>query len=127
MKDDRTVSTVPAAPITRSSPMSLSGHSRGYCDIRLLADDEGVPLICPTCQVLAQSVLAGARLLLCMGLFSIFLVGSQRRGCEISCFSDEQGRGYAVAPCPTSRRHYAKTTPKPLIGLDETARMDSGL
>ena len=42
-----------------------------------LCDDEGVPLICPTCQVLAQSVLAGARLLLCMGLFSIFLVGSQ--------------------------------------------------
>ena len=42
-----------------------------------LCDDEGVPLICPTCQVLAQSVLAGDRLLLCMGLFSIFLVGSQ--------------------------------------------------
>jgi len=34
-------------------------------------------LICPTCQVLAQSVLTGDRLLLCMGLFSIFLVGSQ--------------------------------------------------
>jgi hypothetical protein len=42
-----------------------------------LCDDEGVPLICPTCQVLAQSVLTGDRLLLCMGLFSIFLVGSQ--------------------------------------------------
>ena len=42
-----------------------------------LCDDEGVPVICPTCQVLAQSVLAGDRLLLCMGLFSIFLVGSQ--------------------------------------------------
>jgi hypothetical protein len=42
-----------------------------------LCDDEGVPLICPTCQVLAQSVLSGGRLLLCMGLFSIFLVGSQ--------------------------------------------------
>jgi len=41
-----------------------------------LCDDEGVPLICPTCQVLAQSVLAGDRLLLCMGLFSIFLVVS---------------------------------------------------
>src|SRR3979409_334784 len=41
-----------------------------------LCDDEGVPLICPTCQVFAQSVLAGDRLLLCMGLFSIFLVGS---------------------------------------------------
>ncbi len=41
-----------------------------------LCDDEGVPLICPTCQVLAQSVPAGERLLPCMGLFSIFLVGS---------------------------------------------------
>src|SRR5258708_38071511 len=41
-----------------------------------LCDDEAVPLICPTCQVLAQSILAGDRLLLCMGLFSIFLVGS---------------------------------------------------
>jgi hypothetical protein len=40
-----------------------------------LCDDEGVPLICPTCQVSAKSVLAGDRLLLCMGLFSIFLVG----------------------------------------------------
>ena len=49
-----------------------------------LCDDEGVPLICPTCQVLAQSVLAGDRLLLCMGLFSIFLLGATatRRGCE---------------------------------------------
>src|SRR5882757_398549 len=49
-----------------------------------LCDDEGVPLICPTCQVLAKSVLAGARLLLCMGLFSIFLLGATatRRGCE---------------------------------------------
>src|SRR5712664_680567 len=41
-----------------------------------LCDNEGVPLICPTCQVLAQSVPTGDRLLLCMGLFSIFLVGS---------------------------------------------------
>jgi hypothetical protein len=41
-----------------------------------LCDDEGVPLICPTCQVLAQSVPAGERLLLCMGLFSIFFVAS---------------------------------------------------
>ena len=43
-----------------------------------LCDDEGVPLICPTCQVLTQGVLTGDRLLLCMGLFSIFLVGSHR-------------------------------------------------
>jgi hypothetical protein len=34
-------------------------------------------LICPTRQVLAQCVLIGDRLLLCMGLFSIFSVGSQ--------------------------------------------------
>ena len=49
-----------------------------------LCDDEGVPLICPTCQVLAQSVLAGDRLLLCMGLFSIFWLEATatRRGCE---------------------------------------------
>ena len=43
-----------------------------------LCDDEGMPLICPTCQVLGQSVRPGDRLLLCMGLFSIFLVGSHR-------------------------------------------------
>jgi len=43
-----------------------------------LCDDEGVPVICPTCQVLTQGVLTGDRLLLCMGLFSIFLVGSHR-------------------------------------------------
>ncbi|HYS85096.1 MAG TPA: hypothetical protein VEN78_08855, partial [Bradyrhizobium sp.] len=50
----------------------------GLCDDEFngLCDDEGVPLICPTCQVFAQSALAGDRLLLCMGLFSIFLVGS---------------------------------------------------
>ena len=44
-----------------------------------LCDDEGVPLICPTCQVLAQSVLAGDRLLLCMGLFSIFFGWEPKR------------------------------------------------
>jgi hypothetical protein len=33
-------------------------------------------LICPTCQVSAQSVGSGDRLLLCMGLFSIFLAGA---------------------------------------------------
>jgi hypothetical protein len=49
-----------------------------------LCDDEGVPLICPTCQVLAQSVLTGDRRLLCMGLFSIFWLEAKatRRGCE---------------------------------------------
>src|SRR6266545_2518901 len=93
-----------------------------------LCDNEGVPLICPTCQVLPPrrpcrrppAALHGV-------VFDIFGWEPQRRGGEISCFSDEQGRGHAVAPCPTSRRHDAKTTPKPLIGLDETARMDSGL
>src|SRR5436190_19764323 len=34
-----------------------------------------VLLICPTCPVSAPSVGAGDRLLLCMGLFSIFLAG----------------------------------------------------
>ena len=79
-----------------------------------LCDDEGVPLICPTCQVLPPkrpcrrlpATLHGV-------VFDIFGWEPKRRGGEISCFSDEQGRGYAVAP--------------PLIGLDETARMDSGL
>src|SRR5216683_2439671 len=49
-----------------------------------LCDDEGVPLICPTCQVLAQSFLTGDRRLLCMGLFSIFWLEAKatRRGCE---------------------------------------------
>src|SRR5439155_24862877 len=47
----------------------------GSRDFNGLCDDEGVPLICPTCQVSAQSVHADDRPLLCMGLFSIFLVG----------------------------------------------------
>jgi hypothetical protein len=42
----------------------------GFCD------DEAVLLICPTCQVSAQSVGSGYRRLLCMGLFSIFLAGA---------------------------------------------------
>jgi hypothetical protein len=38
-----------------------------------LRDDEGMPLICPTCQLFFRSIHAPAgRLLLCMGLFSIF-------------------------------------------------------
>ena len=43
-----------------------------------LRDDAGVQLICPTCQIAFQSIRAGDGLLLCMGLFSIFLVGSQK-------------------------------------------------
>jgi hypothetical protein len=35
-----------------------------------LRDDEEMPLICPTCQVALSN--GGGRLLLCMGLFSIF-------------------------------------------------------
>ena len=52
-----------------------------------LCDDEAVPLICPTCQVSAQSVGSGDRLLLCMGLFSIFLAGAAatRRDSETPC------------------------------------------
>src|SRR6267142_3952673 len=71
----------------RRSSRSLTEFAMAICGLVLcekrksdrhrLRDNEGVPLICPTCQVLAQSVLTGDRLLLCMGLFSIFLVGSQ--------------------------------------------------
>ncbi len=43
-------------------------------------DNEKVPLICPTCQVSDHGVPAGDRPLLCMGLFSIFLVGSLSDG-----------------------------------------------
>jgi hypothetical protein len=42
---------------------------------RGIGDDEAVLLICPTCQISAQGVGACDRLLLCMGLFSIFLPG----------------------------------------------------
>src|SRR6266700_2815277 len=78
-------------PLQRQEPMQLQSwagifaqhHTKRRAVVGPLAfngscDDKGVPLICPTCQVLAQSVLAGDRLLLCMGLFSIFLVGSHR-------------------------------------------------
>ena len=46
-----------------------------------LCDDEGVPLICPTCQVLAQSVLAGDRPATLHGVvFDIFGWEPKRRG-----------------------------------------------
>ena len=61
----------PGLPQWRDGFLAKTAARGGLCD------DEGAPLICPTCQVLAQSVLAGDRPLLCMGLFSIFLVGSQ--------------------------------------------------
>jgi len=49
-----------------------------------LCDDEGVPLICPTCQVLAQSVLAGDACYFAWGCFRYFWLGATatRRGCE---------------------------------------------
>src|SRR5207245_5189089 len=52
------------------APIAGSWAFNGLCD------DEGLPLICPTCQILAQSVGAGDCLLLCMGLFSIFSLGA---------------------------------------------------
>jgi hypothetical protein len=76
----------PGASGTRIGSAAARQHAGDHSLWRAIAgprafngsrNDEGVPLICPTCQVLAQSVLAGGRLLLCMGLFSIFLVGSQ--------------------------------------------------
>src|SRR6267154_5345597 len=62
--------------IRTTTRITRTARHCGRTSVYGLCDDEGVPLICPTCQVLAQSVLAGDRLLLCMGLFSIFLVGS---------------------------------------------------
>jgi len=53
------------------------GRSNGFCD------DEAVLLICPTCQVSAQSIGSGDRLLLCMGLFSIFLAEPRRPGATV--------------------------------------------
>jgi len=47
-------------------PLRARGRHNGFCY------DEAVQLICPTCQVSAQSVGSGDRRLLCMGLFSIF-------------------------------------------------------
>src|SRR3981189_3469826 len=70
---------------TLRSPGIVALRQKRKSDRHRLCDDEGVPLICPTCQVLAQSVLTGDRLLLCMGLFSIFLVGglSQARRAKV--------------------------------------------
>jgi hypothetical protein len=55
----------PHAPGTRV-PRAFNG----------LCDDEGVPLICPTCQVFAQSVLAGARPATLHGVVFDIFVGS---------------------------------------------------
>ena len=78
-----------------------------------LCDDEAVPLICPTCQVFAQSAsLPATACYFAWGCFRYFGGEPQLRGGEKSGlkphtlagllveFSDEQGRSYAVAPCP---------------------------
>jgi hypothetical protein len=50
----------------RSDAPAIAGR-RAFTTLR---DDEEMPLICPTCQGAVSN--AGGRLLLCMGLFSIF-------------------------------------------------------
>src|SRR5713226_5326448 len=63
---------------------------------RVLADRR--PLFCPTCQVLAQSVRAGDRRLLCMGLFSIFWLGATAtRPRDIPPEAAHAGEALAVA------------------------------
>ena len=52
----------------RTAAVVRTGRLNGFCNAGI------VRLICPTCQVSAQSVGSGDRRLLCMGLFSIFLV-----------------------------------------------------
>ena len=84
-------------PLQRQEPMQLQSwagifaqhHTErravaGPLAFNGLCDDEGVPLICPTCQVLAQSVLVGDRLLPCMVVFDIFGWGPQRRGVAVA-------------------------------------------
>jgi hypothetical protein len=57
---------IDALKLSQCTPRAVArpGPFNGLCD------DEAVLLMCPTCQVSAQSV--GDRLLLCMGLFSMF-------------------------------------------------------
>ena len=65
-----------------------------------LCDDEAMPLICPTSQVLAQRVRPGNCLVLCMGLFSIFCLGSHRDAAWLreSCLKPHvAGETFAVA------------------------------
>jgi hypothetical protein len=49
----------------RTDQPAIAGR-RGF---KRLRDDEGMPLICPTCQIVFRSIRADSRLLLCMGLF----------------------------------------------------------
>ena len=61
-------------PQSREEPVAGQGPW-AFCKLR---DDGMVPLICPTCQNvfagLAQSIHAATTVLLCMGLFSIFVL-----------------------------------------------------
>jgi hypothetical protein len=60
-------------PPTRTRPEAADSAASRKRLSRGIGDDEAVLLICPTCQISAQSVGACDRLLLCMGLFSTFL------------------------------------------------------
>jgi hypothetical protein len=61
-----------------------------------LRDDAGVLLICPTCQIVFQSIHAGDCRLPGMGLFSIFLVGSQNRVCAAIMLKQEVRSGTTI-------------------------------
>jgi hypothetical protein len=54
-------------PMLPNKPRRAAGFLAG------LRDDEEVPLICPTCQRQLRVSRIDGGLLLCMGLFSIFL------------------------------------------------------
>src|SRR5207245_11437173 len=83
--------------VVRRGPWASSG----------LCDDEGVPLICPTCQVLAQSVLAGDRLLTLHGVVFDIFVGSHSEAARLrdSCLK---------AHTPTGPSLYRNGAPRPM-------------
>jgi hypothetical protein len=59
-------------PLTWISPVRMNLASTALITRR---DDGVVPLICPTCQMVSQDAQHdGSRRLLCMGLFSVFLL-----------------------------------------------------
>jgi hypothetical protein len=74
----------PSAPIRPTNcnraEDPVVGTAMSICKLR---DDAIVPLICPTCQNvfagIAESIHAGDTMLLCMGLFSIFLMAAGTR------------------------------------------------
>jgi hypothetical protein len=115
-------------------------------------DDEIVPLICPTCQGFGPRVgpnrfrskpsVAAAVRLLCMGLFSLFLVGAAatRRDGTVrkarrlfrvllkSWVLVWEGRKFAraiEARASTShawcRRHFEHCTPRPLVAIERAS------